>query len=719
MSKIIFENKLCKLTVGENAIVESLILKSTGEECLMQDEGVALFSVTQERPYHNEVKLAHPNKRTTFEANSLSLENDMLTVKFEIVPVKAAVRVKVADAYIAFELVDFLVTDADYGHLAFTPPPVCEFRLIQLPVKNRKFFGEWLNVAHDENCAVNVLGTSPYARIDSERRKGYRMMTADAVDGIKLKGCSAALICSGGGDALLDAIASLEEDYDLPRGVESRRNFPSINSSILWTGYINLDNVDEYIAYAKQGGFKMMLIYYTAFFKEDTYTYLIGNFDYNEAYPNGKADVVKVLEKIKAAGITPGIHYLQTHIGLKSRYVTPVVDHRLNLTKKFTLSKPLGPTDDTIYVEQNPENTVMHPKCRYLNFGGELINYTAYTTEPPYAFTGCTRGAYNTNIVEHPVGQIGGILDITEFGGMSCYIDQNSSLQDEIAEKLADVYDAGFEFFYFDGSEGTNVPHGFHVPNAQYRCWKKVAKKPLFCEGAAKAHFSWHFLSGGNAFDVFQPPIFKAMIAKWPAEEAPRMRQDFTRLNFGWWAYFLPCENHRGSQPDMYEYGTSRAAAWDCPMTIQMYIDSIKNHPRTDDLLEVMRRWEDVRSNGWLTPERKEILKDLDTEHILLINENKEYELAVTTEIKCEDDRIGALSFSRGGENYVVFWDKIGSGTLDLSGLDAADFTFANELYDEFKSVDPANIEIANRRYVKSKLPTEALVKAFEAAKLK
>ena len=30
------------------------------------------------------------------------------------------------------------------------------------------------------------------------------------------------------------------------------------------------------------------------------------------------------------------------------------------------------------------------------------------------------------------------------------------------------------------------------------------------------------------------------------------------------------------------------------------------NHPRVDDLLEVMRRWEDVRLSGWLTDGQKQ-----------------------------------------------------------------------------------------------------------------
>ena len=717
MEKIILENSLCRLTVGANALVESLIIKATGEECLRQDEDIALFSVTQERPYNNEVKLAHPNKRTTFQANALRREGDKLIVGFEITPFEAVVKVTEAEKYLAFELVDFLVDPEDYGHLAFTPPPVAEFRLVQLPIKNRKYFGEWLNVSWDESAAVNVLATSPYARIESERRKGYRVMTADAVNGIKLRGCAAAVIAAPGGDALMDAIDAMEEDYGLPHGVRSRRNQPTINSSAYWSSGVTPQTVDKHIKYAKQGGFRMMLIYYPAIFKSYGYS-LCGDYDYRDEYPNGQADVKAMLDKIKAAGITPGLHFLQTHIGRKSRYMTGSVDHRINLTKYFTLAKPVGMDDTTIYVEQNPENTVMHEKCRVLNFGGECIGYESYSTEYPYCFVGCTRGANETDVREHPAGQIGGIIDVSEFGATSVYIDQNSDLQDEVAEKLADAYNAGFEYIYFDGSEGANVPHGFHVPNAQYRVIKKLNKEPLYTEGAAKAHFSWHFLSGGNAFDVFPPRIFKAMIDKFPAEEAPRMRQDFTRLNFGWWSYNVP-----DMQPDMYEYGTSRAAAWDCPITIQMNLASLDAHPRTEDMLEVMRRWEDVRAKQWLTDEQKEELKKLGTEneHILLINEDGEYELAHYTEIKCADDDAAAFVFERKGLRYVVFWHKKGAGRLALD-VRAGDIRLEKQLGGSTVAATMENgktvIPIESRCYLKTKLSREEIVAAFENSKL-
>ena len=307
------------------------------------------------------------------------------------------------------------------------------------------------------------------------------------------------------------------------------------------------------------------------------------------------------------------------------------------------------------------------------------------------------------------------ILDISEFGAGSIYLDQESSIQDEVGEKLAVAYNAGFEFVYFDGSEGTNAPFEFHVPNAQYRVYKKFNNDPIYCEGAAKAHFSWHMVSGGNAFDVFPMNIFKEKIAEHPLREAPEMKKDFTRVNFGWWAY------RQDTMPDIYEYGTSKAAASDCPLTMQSNPEVFESNPRTADNFEALRRWEDVRVNNWLTDEQKKMVANPDKEFILLVNEKGEYELAEYEKINLSnetEEKITAYSFERMGKSYVVLWHKTGEGKLSVALK--GDFTYSEDLGKEQIATESkgANtiLPVAGRRYVASDVSKDDLIKAFENA---
>lgn len=719
-NEVVIENEQFKLVIGNNAITKSLTLKSTNEECLMQGENIAIISITQERPYHNEIKLGHPNKKTIFQANSITREGDKLIVGFELIPYKAVIQIKETPAYVSFSLYDFITEGAYPSYLKITPPPATEVCMIQLPIRDRENFGEWLNVSWDSKAAINVLATDEYAYIDFEKRNGYKILKASAIKDIKFKGTGAAIIVSES-DKLLDHIAQIEEDYNLPKGVESRRN-DYINASYYWTQNINPSNVDQHIKYAKMGGFRLMNIYYPSF--EGGYN--IGDYEISKKlYPNGKEDLRKMLDKIKAAGIIPGVHFLHSNIGRKSKYVTPIPDYRLNLVKTFNLSEDLGSNDTIVYVEQNPEGSVMAEGCRVLKVGTEFISYESFSTEPPYKFMGCKRGIDNTTVNSLPKGYSIGILDVSEFVATNIYINQKTSLQDEVAEKIANIYDAGFQFFYFDGSEGVEPPFGINVALSQYRVFKRLKPQPLFAEGAAKTHFSWHMLSGGNAFDVFSPETLKKETKKWPAAEAPRMRQDFTRINFGWLGYRVPSATTVGTQPDMLEYVTSVAAGWDCPTSIQTNLQTFAEHPRTSDNLEVLRRWEDVRAKHWLTEQQKDQLKNADQEHHLLLNEQNQYELVPYEQIQGVaggSKEIRAFQFQRNGKYYVTYWHISGDKKLQLS-LKSSDVTLYKKLGKKERVTTGADksivIPLNDRRYIKfSKLSKEEIQTLMANAKI-
>lgn len=719
---VVIENEQFKLIIGSDAIARSLILKSDNEECLKQGENIAIFSVTQERPYHNEIKLGHPNKKTIFQADTIYREGNKLIVGFELIPYKAVIRVEELPAYVRFSLEDFLTEGIYPSYLKITPPPATEICLLQLPVRDRENFGEWLNVSWDDNAAINVLGTDEYAYIDFEKRNGYHLLSGHAIKDIQFFGTGVALIVSKT-DKLLDNIARIEEDFNMPKGVESRRS-QMINTSYYWTSNINFTNVEQHIKYAKMGGFRTMCIYYPAF-EGPGGLGIIGNYEINRRmYPNGKADLKKLLDTIKAEGITPGVHFLHSQIGRNSRYIVPVPDYRLSLVKTFTLSESLGRDDSTVYVEQNPQGSVMADGCRVLKVGTELVSYENFTTVPPYKFTGCVRGIDKTTVNDLPKGTIIGILDVSEFGANSVYIDQRTSLQDEVAEKMAHLYDAGFEFIYFDGSEGVNPPFGINVALAQYRVFKRLNPQPLFAEGAAKSHFSWHMLSGGNAFDVFRPERMKEETRNWPLEEAPRMRQDFTRINFGWLGYFVPGEATIGTQPDMLEYVTSRAAAWDCPISIQSNLDAFANHPRTADNMEVIRRWEEVRAKRWLTEEQKKQLQNVNKEHHLLMNEQDSLELLPyeqLNDVAGGNKEVRAFLFRRNREYYVTYWHISGEKKMELP-INSMNATLYRDLGHEESIAfshkkDAITIPVDDRRYLKvSSLSKKQLIEAFSKA---
>ena len=122
---ILLENETFRLTLSPACIAESLLLKSNGEECLCTADPLPFFSLTEERPFNNEIKLAHPVKRTTFAANRVRLEDGLLIVGFEKICFEAVISVTVAPRYMIFTLTDFRLTPDSFG-LGVIPmlPPV-------------------------------------------------------------------------------------------------------------------------------------------------------------------------------------------------------------------------------------------------------------------------------------------------------------------------------------------------------------------------------------------------------------------------------------------------------------------------------------------------------------------------------------------------------------------------------------------------------------------
>ncbi len=718
---VIIENEEFRLAISPEGYAKSLLYKTGNEELLIQGQQVPVCTITQERPYQNEVKLAYPTKETTFRANSAREEGDKLIIGFELIPWEAVIGLKITPSYIGFTIEDFRLTVKDYG-IAMDEPAISEAWFMQLPVKNRSHWGDWLNVIWDDKLAVNLLATSPWTRIDSEGKDEFRILRSGVQEKVRLKNTGAALIVCPS-RKLLDNIAAVEKDFKLPDGVQSRRG-DLYNASYYWAYDANPRNIDEHLKFAKMAGFRAFMLYYPSIIDSWDYRKL-GDYDWRKTdYPNGKADLEKMLDKIKAAGMIPGFHFLHSHIGRDSRYITPVPDHRLNLLKTFTLAAPLGKTDTTICVEENPEGITMTDDRRVLKIGTELISYRNYSTTRPFTFNGCRRGIDKTTVNAQPAGYIFGLLDVSEFGATSVYVNQNNDLQDEIAGKLANIYSAGFRFVYFDGSEGVNPPFWFNVSYAQWRVFSRLQPEPLFAEGAAKTHFSWHMLTRGNAFDIFKPEDIKESVRKFPAEEAPRMVSNFSHINFGWLGYWIPDSTTVGTQPDQLEYVTSRAAAWDCPISIQSNLKLFSAHPRTPDNLEVLRRWEEVRAKHWLSTEQIKMLKDLHQEHILIINETGNFELIPYDQITVAaggSRDVRAFVFNRNKELCVVYWHISGDKQLELP-LKSNNFKLFREFGKEIpvqgngsKTVVPAG----ERRYiVTDKLNREALIKAFGEAKI-
>lgn len=655
---VVIENAVMRLVIGADGAARSLIHKPTGEECLATDVRTPICAITQYRPYDNENFLIFPAKPRVFPANRVERRGDRLYVEFQDTYDIAVIRLDIRDAYIGFSLerVDYRIED--YGVKRQTE--IDEFALLQLAVRPRQHFGEWLNVVWDDRVAVNLLGTHPGTRIDAFPDAASTTLYAGLDAQVGLHGPGAALVVASR-EGLLPAIAQVEEDYDLPRGVESRRD-PNYRCSYYSLRGATPENIDAHIEYARRGGFRTMVVYYVDFARS------CGHYGWREEYPNGMEDLRRVTERIRAAGMIPGLHFHYSKVGVNDPYINSGrPDTRMNAVRELVLAEPADASDTVLVVAGNTQGLRREEGRRLLHLGDELISYTDFTAQPPYLLTGCRRGMHNSQPAAHAAGSRARLLDVDDWP-LFVRIDQNTDIQREIAQRLGAIYaGAGFRFVYFDGAEDVPMPYWYNVSRSQSVVYEALQPAPLFAEGALKSHFGWHILSRGNAFDIFPPERIRPAMKRYTLRGAARNAADFTAVDFGWVNYLAPGDETIGMQPDMYEYIYSKALAWDAPVSLVGNLEELRRHPRTEDNLRVMERWERAKLEDAFTPGQKEQLKDPDREFFLFESPQGGFELYPCRQLTPDDESgVRAFLFRRGAKSCILYWHTSGEATLRL-----------------------------------------------------
>ena len=656
---VVIENAAVRLVIGADGAARSLIHKSTGEECLAAEVWTPICAITQYRPYDNENFLIYPAKPRVFPACRVERRGDRLYVGFEDTYDIAVIRLDIEDDYIGFSLerVDYRIEA--YGVKRQTE--IDEFALLRLPLRPRAHFGEWLNVVWDDRVAVNLLGTHPGTRIDAFPTAEATTLYAGFDAQVGLFGPGAALVVSSR-EGLLPAIGQIERDYDLPRGVESRRD-GSYRCSYYSLRGVTPENIDAHIEYARRGGFRTMMVYYVDFARS------CGHYGWREEYPGGMEDLRYVTDRIRAAGMIPGLHFHYSKVGVNDPYINGGhPDTRMSSVCELVLAEPAGAADTVLVVEGNTQGLRREEGRRLLHLGDELISYADCTTRPPYMLTGCRRGLHNSQPAAHAAGSRARLLDVDDWP-LFVRIDQNTGIQREIAGRLGRIYaEAGFRFVYFDGAEDVPMPYWYNVSRSQSVVYDALRPAPLFAEGALKSHFGWHILSRGNAFDIFPPEYIRPAMKKYTLRCAARNAEDFTAVDFGWVNYLAPGGTTIGMQPDMYEYIYCKALAWDAPVSLVGNLEELRRHPRTEDNLRVMERWERAKLADAFTPEQKERLKDPDREFFLFEDSQGRFELYPCRQLTPDDESgVRAFLFRRGTKSCILYWHTSGEDQLRLT----------------------------------------------------
>jgi len=339
----------------------------------------------------------------------------------------------------------------------------------------------------------------------------YLHVPALAVDGVSSVGSKVALFAAPSAK-VLDILEEVVKGEGMPHptynGVWTKRPGGAWVAPRLICPFSE-DTVDEYIAIAKAGSFKML---------HDKVPYVSkGTFEpKKDLFPHGYAGALECAKKIKAAGLIPAFHSLSAFIDFKDPLITPVPNEHLALCSVAKLAEDIGADDTTIlldsalfdgYAAGLPEAAPQKsgkgkaskkggksPKKRkapptIVRMGSELVFYKSAVSKgkDKVEISGCKRGYCGTKAAPHSKGDL--IARCITHKRKAFFPDIR--LLPTVARNLARIYvDGGMENTSFDGLEGTDATgHGAYA-------------QALFVDtvwrAAMKAHPNGNFLSSSS-----------------------------------------------------------------------------------------------------------------------------------------------------------------------------------------------------------------------------
>lgn len=271
-------------------------------------------------------------------------------------------------------------------------------------------------------------------------------------------------------------------------------------------------------------------------------SFRFGDFQFNPVtYPRGSASLKAVIDKLHDAGISAGLHTYAFFIAKSCPWVTPVPDPRLASDATFTLAELLSQAGTNIPVVETTKDisTITGFSVRNsvtLRIDEELVTYSGTATEPPYAFTSCSRGAYGTRSAAH--AQNAKVYHLKECFGLFVP-DVDSTLFSEVAVRTAETFnECGFDMMYLDALDGDDILGGLenswhYGSKFVFEIWKRLKKSALM-EMSTFHHHLWCVRSRMGAAD-YPTRGHKRFI-----DSHCRANEDLLRMflpgQLGWWA---------------------------------------------------------------------------------------------------------------------------------------------------------------------------------------
>lgn len=384
-------------------------------------------------------------------------------------------------------------------------------------------------------------------------------------------------------------------------------------------GGLTEQTVDEWIALARNLGIDQIDFHGGGSFR-------FGDCRPNpEWYPGGRASLKAVIDRLHAAGILAGLHTYAFFIDKSCPWVTPSPDPRLAKDATFTLANALGADEAEVRVVESTEK--MSATTGFfvrnsvtLQIDDELIVYGGVSAEPPFAFTGCQRGAYGTRAAPHSAGAM--VHHLKECFGLFAP-DGDSTLLEEVAAASADFYnECGFDMIYLDALDGEDVlggpENGWHYGSKFVFELVRRLKKPAIMEMSTFHHHLWYVRSRMGAWD--HPARSHKRFIDIHCEANKACERMFLPAHLGWWRIIADADPRMESTfSDDIEYLCCKCAAYDCGLSPQGFTpETYAGSHNLRRLGDIIRRYERLRAEGFFDESTRAKLREPGAEFTLV-----------------------------------------------------------------------------------------------------
>lgn len=347
-------------------------------------------------------------------------------------------------------------------------------------------------------------------------------------------------------------------------------------------------------------------------------------------YPNGKSDLISVINTLHSAGIKAGLHNFSFFISPESSYVTPIPDHNLASDAIFTLTSAINSSGTIIPVDESTSNMYTYlgglsgVSSLTLRIDDELITYSGLKQTSPYNFNTCTRGAFGTTAASHNANTK--VYHLREYYG--CFLpDPNSNLFMAIAQNIADLYnDCGFDMMYFDALDGEcALANGSwewgHYYGAKFcqEVFKRINKDPIW-ESAMFDQYLWFIRSRAGASDIANRG-YKTLIDNHTSANTVYENM-LLPTNLGWWKINFGLNNQiEPSFSDITQYLCTKAIGFNSSLSFEyMTPEDYNNNDYKQKTVQIIKKYENLRLTDYFSAPVKQRFQAAGEEFILDAN---------------------------------------------------------------------------------------------------